>query len=235
MNGGAGGGPGAGDDGDGGGPGGFAGLGIGQLSGFASDNPFEIPDFPSGGSISIPCDFGICGPGFGPLGFEEGQGDSVTDDSSVTVAGNGVCYYVLVNPCGANNATQQQQKQNCLNNYNNSAEGKATQFFSLYNLVTNFSNAWQDWTIYPGIKIAAATILNSIGQGVGTTEFLSVTGGASTVITGPTAAGITATEGALGPVTPFAIGGATALDVAVHVQCAVDPSLPPNGIPIAPK
>jgi hypothetical protein len=113
MNGGAGGGPGAGDDGDGGGPGGFAGLGIGQLSGFASDNPFEIPDFPSGGSISIPCDFGICGPGFGPLGFEEGQGDSVTDDSSVTVAGNGVCYYVLVNPCGANNGTPQTPKNPC--------------------------------------------------------------------------------------------------------------------------
>jgi hypothetical protein len=83
--------------------------GIGQLSGFASDNPFEIPDFPSGGSIDIPCDFGICGLGFGPLGFEEGQGDSVTDDSSVTVAGNGVCYYVLVNPCGANNGQTPQQ------------------------------------------------------------------------------------------------------------------------------
>jgi hypothetical protein len=48
-------------------------------------------------------------------------------------------------------------------------------------------------------------------------------------------AGIEVAEGALGPVAPFAIGGATALDVAVHVQCAVDPSLPPNGIPIAPK
>ena len=135
----------------------------------------------------------------------------------------------------ANNGTQQQQKQNCLNNYNNSAEGKATKFFSLYNLATNFSDAWKEWTLYPGIKIAGATILKSIGQGVGTTEFLSVTGGASTVITGPTAAGITATEGALGPVAPFAIGGATVLDVAVHVQCAIDPSLPPNGIPIAPK
>jgi RHS repeat-associated protein len=72
MNGGAGGGPGAGDDGDGGGPGGFAGLGIGQLSGFASDNPFEIPDFPSGGSIGIPCDFGICGPQLGPEGYTDG-------------------------------------------------------------------------------------------------------------------------------------------------------------------
>jgi hypothetical protein len=35
--------------------------------------------------------------------LREGQGDSVTDDSSVTVAGNGVCYYVLVDPCPANN------------------------------------------------------------------------------------------------------------------------------------
>jgi hypothetical protein len=131
--------------------------------------------------------------------------------------------------------TERSKKQNCLNNYNNSATGKGVQFFSLYNLATNFTSAWKDWTLYPGIKIAAATILKSIGQGVGTTEFLSVTGGTSTVITAPTAAGIEATEGALGPVAPFAIGGATVLDVAVHVQCAIDPSLPPNGIPIAPK
>jgi RHS repeat-associated protein len=134
----------------------------------------------------------------------------------------------------ADNGTKKQQKK-CLSEYNNSAEGKITKFFSLYDAATNWSHVWKEWTLWPGIKVAAATVLKSIGEGVGTTEFLSVTGGASTVVTGPTAAGITAAEGGLAPVTPFVIGASTVLDVAVHVQCALDPSLPANGIPIAPK
>jgi uncharacterized protein RhaS with RHS repeats len=175
MNGGAGGGPGAGDDGDGGGPGGFAGLGIGQLSGFASDNPFEIPDFPSGGSIDIPCDFGICGPGFGPLGFEEGQGDSVTDDSSVTVAGNGVCYYVLVNPCAANNGqpkspARQQCEQKAEQQYQQAKSAAATNAFTA---------AKYTFFVTEGFNAAAGC---AIGAGVGAafgTTVAEFTGGTS--------------------------------------------------------
>jgi hypothetical protein len=48
-------------------------------------------------------------------------------------------------------------------------------------------------------------------------------------------AAVDAIETAAAPVAPFAIGGATLLDVAVHVQCALDSSLPPQGIPIGPK
>jgi RHS repeat-associated protein len=129
----------------------------------------------------------------------------------------------------------QQQTQNCLNNYNNSSIGKGIKFFSLYNLATNFKNAWMDWTLFPAIKIGTATVLKSTSQAVGNTEFLSLTGGTSTVVTAPTAAGVDAIETAAAPVAPFAIGGATLLDAAVHAQCTLDPSLPPEGIPIGPK
>jgi hypothetical protein len=141
--------------------------------------------------------------------------------------------------CGTSNggggATATKTTQQCLDEHDNAAEGKAVKFFSLYNLATNFKGAWKEWFLYPGLKITAATVLKSIGQGVGTTEFLSVTGGTSTTLPGATAAGIKTTEDALGPVAPFAIAGATAVDVAGHAQCAIDPNLPSNGIPIAPK
>ena len=51
----------------------------------------------------------------------------------------------------------------------------------------------------------------------------------------PTAAAIETTEAVGGAVAPFAIGGATLLDTAVHIQCSLDPSLPPEGIPVGPK
>jgi hypothetical protein len=36
-------------------------------------------------------------------------------------------------------------------------------------------------------------------------------------------------------VAPFAMAGAALLDLAIQAQCALDPSAPPEGIPIAPK
>lgn len=36
-------------------------------------------------------------------------------------------------------------------------------------------------------------------------------------------------------VAPFAMAGMTAADLLLQAQCAMDPSAPPEGIPIAPK
>jgi RHS repeat-associated protein len=137
-----------------------------------------------------------------------------------------------------NNPSQQshaQQSQACTDTYNNSPYGKGTKFFSLYNLATNFRSAWKEWLLYPSAKLVTASALKAGTQAVGNTEFLSLTGGASTVVTAPTAAGIETTEATLGPLAPFVIAGATVVDVAAHAQCKFDPSLPPEGIPVGPK
>jgi hypothetical protein len=112
-----------------------------------------------------------------------------------------------------------QQTQNCLNDWNNSAVGKGAQFFSLYNLVTNAKNAWKDWTIYPGIKITFANLTKWGSQAIGNTEFLSVTGGTSTVVTAPTAAGVEATEAVGGELAPMAILAGTAVDMKMNATC----------------
>ena len=112
-----------------------------------------------------------------------------------------------------------QQTQNCLNDWNDSAVGKGARFFSLYNLATSFRNAWKDWTLYPSGKMAAATILNRASQAFGNTEFLSVTGGTSTVVTAPTAAGIEATEAVGGEIAPMAILAGTAVDMKMNATC----------------
>ncbi len=46
------------------------------------------------------------------------------------------------------------------------------------------------------------------------------------------------TSKVLGPleeVAPFAMGGATAADLLLHFQCAIDPRAPLEGIPVGPK
>jgi hypothetical protein len=58
-----------------------------------------------------------------------------------------------VNPPKTGTPTTQQIRQACVNEYNNSAAGKAIQFFSLYNLATNIKEAWADWTVLPLAKI----------------------------------------------------------------------------------
>jgi hypothetical protein len=132
--------------------------------------------------------------------------------------------------------TTQQIRQACVNEYNNSAAGKAIQFFSLYNLATNIKEAWADWTVLPLAKLLTLQGLNKASQAIGNTEFLSVTGGASTTVVSPTAAGIHAGEKFAGRLAVPAIVAATGVDLLVKAGCA-NSALNATGqanIPLAP-
>jgi hypothetical protein len=125
-----------------------------------------------------------------------------------------------------NNGPTKQQQQNCLAGYNNSTAGKVVQFFSLYNLATNFKSAWPDWTVVPAVKLAAVKLINTASQAFGNTEFLSIAGAQSTTVLAPTAAGIEAAEAAGAAVAIPAIALATGIDATVHADCSGNPVLP---------
>jgi hypothetical protein len=108
-----------------------------------------------------------------------------------------------------------------LSQYNNSTAGKAVQFFSLYNLATNLKHAWADWTVLPALKILSLKGLDMASQSVGNTEFLSVTGGGSTVIQSPTSAFIQGGEKAAGDLVLPAVISATALDAVMNAGCGI--------------
>lgn len=121
----------------------------------------------------------------------------------------------------APNKSQQAQQQ-CLDQYNNSAFGKGTQFLSLYNFANNITSlkTWAEWTALPLLKVQATNLISKTAQALGNTEFLSITSGTATTIVSPTAAGISAT-GSVGTVAaPIAIGGATVVDIQAHAACA---------------
>lgn len=109
--------------------------------------------------------------------------------------------------------------QNCLAQYNSSTAGKVVQFFSLYNLATNFKNAWPDWTVLPALKFLSLQGLNKASQAVGNTQFLSVTGGSSTEILSPTAGLIQGGEKLAGRLAGPGIAAATGLDVIANAGC----------------
>jgi hypothetical protein len=109
--------------------------------------------------------------------------------------------------------------QNCLAQYNGPTAAKAIQFFSLYNLATNLKNAWADWTVLPALKIVSLKALDMASQAVGNTQFLSVTGGASTEILSPTASFIQAGEGVAGGLVGPGVAVATAVDAAANAGC----------------
>jgi hypothetical protein len=118
-----------------------------------------------------------------------------------------------------------QLQQDCLNQYNNSAGGKAVQFFSLYNLATNISSlkTWAEWTVLPALKVGAVSLLNNASQAIGNTEFWSITSGAATptaTVLSPTAAGIGTAESVGAVAGPIAIGAATVADIQMHAACA---------------
>jgi RHS repeat-associated protein len=121
----------------------------------------------------------------------------------------------------APNKSQQTQQQ-CSNQYNNSAFGKGTQFFSLYNFANNITSlkTWAEWTALPLLKVQAANLISKTAQGIGSTEFLSITSGTATTIVSPTAAGIGATESLGAVAAPIAIGAATVTDIQAHAACA---------------
>jgi len=109
--------------------------------------------------------------------------------------------------------------QSCLAGYNNSAAAKVIQFFSLYNLATNIKDAWPDWTVLPASKVLSLKGLNAASQAIGNTEFLSVTGGASTTLLSPTAASIHVGEKLAGRLVGPAVALATGLDVIANAGC----------------
>ncbi len=109
--------------------------------------------------------------------------------------------------------------QQCLSQYNNSTAGKVVQFFSLYNLATNFKHAWAEWTVLPALKFLSLKGLDMASQSVGNTQFLSVTSGTSTVIQSPTSAFIQGGEKAAGDLAVPALISATALDAAANAGC----------------
>jgi hypothetical protein len=108
-----------------------------------------------------------------------------------------------------------------MDNWSNSAMGKGVQFLSLNNLANNITSlkTWAEWTALPALKILTLAATNNLSQAIGNTEFLSVTGGASTVVTAPTAAGIETTEAVGGELAPLAILGATVTDMRVQAHC----------------
>lgn len=109
----------------------------------------------------------------------------------------------------------------CLADYNNSAAATGIQFFSLYNLATNFWNALPDWTVLPAAKIALANTASWVSGQIGTTEFLSVTGATSaTVIPSATTAVVDLAEAAGKAGAAPAIVAGTGLDVLANAGCA---------------
>lgn len=115
---------------------------------------------------------------------------------------------------------------NCLSSFQNSTFGKVNNFFSAINGIVNFKEAWPDWTVLPGVKVAAAYAVAKTSSFAGDIEFLSITGGKSTIVKAPTAAMIEGAEsssaGTLGLViVPFA----TAIDAGVRNTCSQLPDL----------
>lgn len=132
--------------------------------------------------------------------------------------------------------TTQQIRQACVNEWNNSAAGKVTQFFSLYNLATNFKEAWPDWTLLPVAKLLTLKAIDKASQAIGNTEFLSLTGAASTTVLNPTATAIHGSEKVAGRLAIPALVAATGVDALVNAGCA-NSALNATGqanIPMAP-
>jgi len=123
---------------------------------------------------------------------------------------------------GAPNNTQ--QTKDCLSQFSNSATGKAVQFFSLYNLATNFKSAWADWTLLPGAKIALLGAIKGVSNQIGGTEFWSITSGASAPAAQvPGAVVIEAGEAAGAAMGPATIATATGADMLVSSTCSGHP------------
>jgi hypothetical protein len=120
-------------------------------------------------------------------------------------------------------------QQQCLASYNNSGLGSLVRFFSLYNLATNFSSAWPDWTVLPAAKIAVAQGAKWLSQQIGGGEFLSVASGTAVAeIPSATSAVVDLAEAAGADVALPTITLATATDFAVHQICSG------NFVPLGP-
>jgi hypothetical protein len=112
-----------------------------------------------------------------------------------------------------------QQKKDCLNAWSNSGLGKGVQFFSLYNLATNFKNAWKEWTLLPGAKLLSLSGLKAMSNALEGGEVVSVTGGTVTTLGGTAASGIATAESAGAAAAPYGIAAATILDMNASAGC----------------
>jgi hypothetical protein len=112
-----------------------------------------------------------------------------------------------------------QQKKDCLNAWSNSGLGKGVQFFSLYNLVTNFKNAWKEWTILPALKILSVNGLKATSNALEGGEVVSVTGGTVEALSGPAASGLGSAVSAGAEAAPYGIAAATILDMNASAGC----------------
>ena len=99
--------------------------------------------------------------------------------------------------------------------------GKGVQFLSLNNFANNITSlkTWGEWTALPYAKVQIMDAIKKASQAFGNTEFLTVTGGTSTVVTAPTAAAVETTEAIGGELAPLAILGATVTDMRVQAHC----------------
>jgi hypothetical protein len=124
----------------------------------------------------------------------------------------------VVAPSNAFGVTPQ-QKKDCLNAWSNSGLGKGVQFFSLYNLVTNFKNAWKEWTILPALKILSVNGLKATSNALEGGEVVSVTGGTVEALSGPAASGLGSAVSAGAEAAPYGIAAATILDMNASAGC----------------
>jgi hypothetical protein len=87
-----------------------------------------------------------------------------------------------------------------LSSFYNSPLGATVKFFSLIDLITDFRDAWPEWTELPLVKAGAIAVLQSLSSTVGSADFLSVAGSSeSTTILGEFSALIGEVEAASGP------------------------------------
>lgn len=114
----------------------------------------------------------------------------------------------------------------CMNSFKQSVVGKAARFFSPITGITEFRDAWPDWTVLPGAKIAILQAAKSVSSSLGDVEFYSLTAGTTTTITAPTAALIEGGEQALSTPAALLIPFATAMDAAARNTCAHLPNIP---------
>ena len=107
------------------------------------------------------------------------------------------------------------------------------QFFSPLSLIPGFNPNWEENLEELGIAIGGKGG-GMAGAGVSTgTEITTLNG--VTKVASPLERLTSKVLGPLEEVAPFAMGGAAAADLLLHLHCAIDPSAPPEGFPVGPK
>ena len=136
------------------------------------------------------------------------------------------CVAPNVMDSNGNCITQQQQ---CLNSFNNSTAGAATNFLSAVSLIQNLGNLWvlADWSIIPLAKIQAINVIQDLSNTIGNTDFYSIAGTSQTasIETEPGVALQLLESQAAAPLLFAAVPIATAIDAGVQQMCSAVPGL----------